>query len=337
MKKQAFIFLLLSLSFTLFASGAKVVPLPEILNAEQVAVDDNQVYFTEGTTIYIYSLKDFKLIKKFGKKGEGPREFMLATGMQININVQSEDLIVNSFGKISYFTKEGVYKKELKVTSLSFNFVPLGDRYLAAGLAVKDGIRYLVINIFDAGLKKLKEIYRTKDFIQQSGDINPVKQSFAYYAYDNKIFVAGSEGFVIDVLDTTGKPLYSISRKDYQRVKLTGQNKKDMENSFKTNPQSKELYHLLKDRIVYPEYFPAILNFYTSDGLVYVVSWEKKDGKFKFFIFGIDGKLKKEKYLPVQLMDTFIPFPFEIYNKKMYQVVVNEETDESELHIIDVE
>ena len=36
-------------------------------------LEGDRIYINEGTTISIYSFKNFQLIHKFGRKGEGPR------------------------------------------------------------------------------------------------------------------------------------------------------------------------------------------------------------------------------------------------------------------------
>lgn len=339
MKKLIFVFILLFGLFTFGtspASAARVASLPDVLKVEQITVDDNQLYVTENASVYIYSLTDFKLKKKFGKQGEGPQEFMLTPFLRLFINAQTDDLIVNSLGKVSFYTKEGVFKKELKTTGLSFVHIPLGDQSVAMGISVKDGIRYRTVNVYDGSLKKVKEVYRTKDTIQQAGEIKAVEKAFDYYTHDDKIIVAGKEEFVIDVLDKTGKQLHTIGQKGYKRVKFTEEHKKNLIESFKTNPQTKQLYQSLKDRITFPAYFPAVLTIVVADARVYVMSWEKEGDKFKFFIYGIDGKLQQTTFLHIQLVDAVLPYPFWFHNQKLYQTVENDETEEFELHITEV-
>ena len=64
--------LLLFFSGSVSVFAAKIVPLQELRKPETIAVDCSQIYITESASIYIYSLKDFRLIKKFGQAGEGP-------------------------------------------------------------------------------------------------------------------------------------------------------------------------------------------------------------------------------------------------------------------------
>ena len=55
---------------------AAVIELPEIINPASITVDNNHIYITDFPSVYIYSLKDCHLIKKFGRRGEGPGEWL---------------------------------------------------------------------------------------------------------------------------------------------------------------------------------------------------------------------------------------------------------------------
>jgi hypothetical protein len=70
--KGLILFLILFLTFASRADAGKVVPLIQLAKPNSITVDKNHVYITDQGTISIYSLKDFKLEKAFGKKGEGP-------------------------------------------------------------------------------------------------------------------------------------------------------------------------------------------------------------------------------------------------------------------------
>ena len=73
MRKTSFVILFAILAVSLLAT--KTIPLPELTNPAGILVEDDQIYITQFPEIFIYSLKDFKLKKTFGKRGEGPAEF----------------------------------------------------------------------------------------------------------------------------------------------------------------------------------------------------------------------------------------------------------------------
>lgn len=60
-----------------FIFGGQIVPLDEVEYPKTIIVDEGRVYLAEVEHIYIYSSANFKLLKKFGKQGEGPKEFKI--------------------------------------------------------------------------------------------------------------------------------------------------------------------------------------------------------------------------------------------------------------------
>ncbi len=74
MKRLKLVLFVLVFSVAIF--GEQVAVLEKVSRPETVSVDAENVYLTEGTTVYIYSLDHYNLVTKFGKQGEGPREFI---------------------------------------------------------------------------------------------------------------------------------------------------------------------------------------------------------------------------------------------------------------------
>ena len=63
------IFFLLCCTF--ISAETKVIPMPDLMKPGNIYFDESRMYITENANVYIYSTKDYKLIKKFGQKGEG--------------------------------------------------------------------------------------------------------------------------------------------------------------------------------------------------------------------------------------------------------------------------
>jgi hypothetical protein len=55
--------------FTTASAAERKTSCPDILKPEFIQVDGDELFINEGPSIFIYSLKDFKLKKKFGKQG----------------------------------------------------------------------------------------------------------------------------------------------------------------------------------------------------------------------------------------------------------------------------
>ncbi len=123
MKSLILFVIMLAVLSTNISFAQKVVPLPDILNPEHMKVDKNHIYITEGEKIFIYSRNELKLKHKFGKKGEGPGSFRVYPIMGVRITVQPECLMVKSIGRISYFTLDGKYIKEVIMRDAFSNFL----------------------------------------------------------------------------------------------------------------------------------------------------------------------------------------------------------------------
>jgi hypothetical protein len=320
-----------------------VVELPGPLRPLTIDLDKTHVYVTEDVTVYIYSLKDFRLVKRFGRQGEGPEEFKVFPGVPVLINVRTDDLIVNSIGKVSYFTKDGTFKKEIKIPGgFNVGFIPIGEKFVGMGLVQENKINYKTLNIYDARLKKINEIYRTLH--QQQPDKMGIKvseKSFDYDVYDNKIFISGSEKFVIDVLDSDGKPLYSI-KQDYELIKFTPEMKDMVLDYLKTDYKTRAYFDVIKWRLRFPDTLPAILDIFVSNQKIYAVTNKtgenKKPGvkEREVYIFEVKGKLLKKVFLPI-VESGIEPFPFCIQNEKLYQVLERDNDEAWELHITDIQ
>ena len=331
MKKNILLFILVFVIFTGFGFSKKVATILEVLKPSTITIDNKQMYVVEKTSIYIYSLKDFKLKKKFGKDGEGPGEFKIFA----NVYPQKDSLLINSFGKLSYYTKDGILKKELKTKSGigSLLFYPIKNGFVGRGFTTKDKKFYFTVNLFDSDLNKGKELYRILSPAQQTGKINILSRSLVYQIQGDKIFITGKEGFGLDILDNTGKKLYSIAREDYKKRKFTSEDEKKFRETLKLLYRAQ--YDRVKSRIFFPDYFPEIFNFFIADNKIYISTWKWENEKIEFFIYGLKGKLLKHLFIPFVFQNALQPYPAVIKNGKLYQLIENDD-EEWELHITDI-
>jgi len=334
MIKHIIILILILLVFCFSGFAEKVAVLPELMKPKVMAVDDTQLYVTEGASVFIYSLKDFKLVKKFGKAGEGPQEFQVLPQVPLSIDVRTARIIVNSFGKISYFTKQGEFIKEVKAKSLSVFLQPLGDNFLGMSVTAQDGERYRTINLYDLELNKLKEVYRAKDDFQVGKGLKVLTKPFIYQAYENKILLPGKDDTTIDVFDKEMKKLFSIHL-DQEKRKVDQKFKDTVINLLKTNPDTKNYFELLKP-ITFPDYFPTISAFFVDDGTIYVMTWKIENSINEFFTYDMSGKFKKQLLIPIQYESELKPYPITVNKEKLYQIVENEEEEVWEFHMSEI-
>lgn len=335
MKRVIVLFFIMGIAISGYAE--QVTILTDLMKPERMVIDDSQIYVTEGTSIFIYSAKDYKLKKKFGQAGEGPQEFKVIPGqVPLMPYVENKDLVVNCWQKVLIFTKDGNFIRETKTKEgINLGFWPVGDGFVGMGIAMDstDNTRYRVISIFDAELNKIKEIYRVKDSfqMQSGGGIKVLDRSFDYYAYKNMIFAPGESGFTVNVFDKEGKKLRVIEKKDYKKISFTDKDKQIIHNFIKTDPVQKQYYDMIKDKLIFPSHYPEIMTFLPTDEHLYVLTWEKKGNKILFVVFDLEGNLKVNRYVPFTVVRGILPSPFWVRNGKLYQLIENEEDEQWEM------
>jgi hypothetical protein len=335
MVKHIIILILILLVFCFSGFAVKVAVLPELMKPKIMAVDDTQLYVTEEASVFIYSLKDFELVKKFGSAGQGPQEFQVLLDVPLVIDVSTDRIIVNSFGKISYFTKQGEFIKEVKTKSIALFLQALGDGFLGMSVTAQDGVRYRTINLYDSELNKLKEIYRAKHDFQAGQGLKVLTKPFIYQAYENKILLPGKDDATIDLFDKEMKKLLSIHL-DQEKRKVDQKFKDAVINLIKTNPVTKNYFEALKP-ITFPDYFPSIRAFFVDDGTVYVMTYKMENNANEFFTYDMSGKFKKRLLIPIQYETELQPYPITLNKGKLYQIVENEEEEVWEFHMSKIE
>jgi len=298
------------------------------------------MYISDGPTIFIYSLKDYSLIKKFGKEGEGPQEFFLerAGGNdQVGIFFKDDQLLVNSFGRMSYFTKNGDYLQEIKIPgTVGRWFGALKDKFIGRKFSRdKNQVKYHHILMYDSNFKLIKEIYRHEHSLnlRLNKKFNPLTIDQADFEIcDNKIFVIDSERTSIIIYNEKGDKIVSIIPKPTM-VPFTEESKKAMIESFKYSPMWTRLYSARKSLFQFPDFYPPIRDFYLDAGgkRIYIQGHYSDNEKIEYLIFDFNGKFFKKVMLFFKIISRAL-----FYNGKLYQLIENEETEEFELHVEEI-
>lgn len=335
MKKLCLGFIILFFSFLVFAG--KVVPLPDLQKPENIIVDQNQILITEFPNVYIYDLKSMKLIKKFGKAGEGPREFFTYVRIQHDPK-HPEYICVGSHMKMSYFTRTGEFVKEVrsKTSSTASVYKPVGKKnYAAYGFAQEDKTVYNTLNLFDENLKKIKEIARWEPMLQQGKSLNPTDndlQGGQFRIYDDKVYFMSREEGKIEVFDENGNKLYDV-KYEYERVPVTAGDKKAIHEHFKTDPRFSRFYEMFTSVVKFPSYWPSTIDHVAATHKLYVLTNKKAGGKSEFVIFDKNGNFFKKVMVPVKFANPRETYPMTVNYGKLFQLYDNEDTEEWELHI----
>jgi hypothetical protein len=317
--------------------------IPDIYNPGSITVDENHIYITQRVEVFIYSKKDLKLLYKFGKIGEGPQEFKqspLPWIPSINIYLKDNQLMINSTGKVSYFSQKGEFIKE-STTGRDARYIPVGEKYIRMQYLTENRVDFISADLVDANFKKLKRVCSYKFPAQQGKKRDPLllarmSSYFIRYVYDDK-FVFPSDTNTIHIFDAEGNEITSFTP-DYTKVPIDNAMKKRFDQYF-SNHLYKEIYlnEKRQNLIRLPDYMPIFKDYRLADNKIYILSSFKKQGKYETFIYDFSGKLLKKTFLPLLESDEITSlYPFDIKDNKIYQLVLDEDEDQYMLCITDI-
>jgi len=321
--------ILICLLFAVSLFGEKITTFSRLSKPEFIKVGENLFCINEGAVVLLYDLKDFKLIKKFGRKGEGPGEFKpIVKGLEINI--LKEKIMIESQAKLSFYSLKGDLIKETRLLPKYNELKLLGDRYFATGEKITDKVAHRVVKILGADFNEVKTFYQDEVGYHQEKQGTNYATTWDFDVGENKFFIVGSSDFKIDVFNKNGDSLYTISQ-EYERVKLS---QEFIDSWFERIKRrlGMRAYDYMKRKVRFADFFPAIRDMMVDNGHVCVITYRRQQEKNEFFIYDLEGKLLKKTFLPLQVYDGVSLFPYSIKNNYLYQLIDNEDTEEWELH-----
>jgi hypothetical protein len=326
--------------------AVKIGIVPEVLKPEMIRVHGNELFVVEGAHIFIFSIKDLSLKKKFGKAGEGPGELRIVPNFTVGVTPHSDYIFAESIDKVVFYSKEGKLIREIRKFARSAKVLPVGKNFVGKTRVVdKDNNVTSVLCIFDENMGKKKELFSQR-FPQRGINLDAIPDSLNFWVDDDKIFVEESpKGFVIEVFDSEGNKLYQIAKK-YNKVKVTEKDKEETFNRMKEDPLVKlQGWENIK-RIIkfhFPDTFPAVRDVLVTGKKIYVRTFNKKDGKDEFVVMDLKGNILKKMYQQIgsesQIMVSMLglgPKFYSIENNKFYYLTEDEGEEEWELHVTNI-
>ena len=348
MFKKLFIVLLLLLN-TGIAFSTEPVVLNEIYSPNKIEIYNGKLYVAQETSFFIYSMKDLKLIKKFGRKGEGPGELTPSPYIFNDISNVQKNIFVQSEKKVIYFSDNGSFIREAKKNRKYFKMLPFGKNYVINHLE-DDAKRnsFISISLMDKNYKLIKNIYKQEKPVitgRRSGVQNlPMLTDNPQFAvYKDHLYVETSnKGYVFEIYNLNGEKIKTLAN----MIKPVAINDKDKARTLNSLKNDKTIRAAAKDsggwenfkkryNFIFPEFFPMISDFVIDSNKIYIQTFEIKENKTKYIIMDLKGKIIKTVFLPTM---ADIPFTailvgqvvrlFKIYNGKFYYLKDNEK-DES--------
>ncbi len=295
--RKIIITIILIIILGIFSHAAKVGTLTDVLKPQCIQVSGDRLYIMEEATIFAYSLKDLKLLSRFGKKGEGPGEMKATVQYYNNISVLEDKVFVDSIDKILYFSKDGKFLSEKRKPVGLHQIIPVGKNLVASKLAdMVDKVQYSSVYLYDENMKLIKKLY-THRSPTQSGLLSHemIFDIISVSVSDDKIFIEKSrDGFKIDVFDSEGKLLYAIDKK-VPSLKVTKKHRETALTELKADPFIKAIgfeRFTQRMKLEYPDTFPPIQDIIVSGQKIYTRTFKQKDNKEEVLILSASGRLQ---------------------------------------------
>lgn len=348
--KKTIILLLIFLLATIVTARRISVPA-DIMRPDSIDVSGDRLFIVQGAEIFIYSLPSMELKAKWGREGEGPGE-MMVTPLYLNrVSIFPDCVIADSFTKLSYFSHKGKLLKEIK-KKFPAEWIPFKENFLVRTIEVVDRKKEVqTLSLYNSKMEKIKELMR-QPFIFQS-IATPWRWDMqldfiTFDILDDRVFIEKSkDGFVIDVLDTTGKLLYTIN-KPYEKIECTpGYRKAAMtllQNDLLVKPLISEAGRWDNFRkgldLNFPDTLPAIRSIEVADNKIHVRTYKTKNGMVEYVVMDLKGTVLKRFFVPLpdqSIMSRMLGVKLsKISGGKLYYLEENEDKEQWELFEIDL-
>ena len=319
-----------------FVSGEKLATFDNIYRPYKFQVEGNDLYVVDGSVIKLISMKDFKFITQFGKKGEGPGEFKYSP----QIVVFPDQVFVSSRGKVTFFTRNGKLINEKRVQNqIVIGVYRVKGNYFGAKPNFNPKKLYAIVNIkvLDSDFNIIKEIYTYTfpkgDFkviakgLTKKQNLNMLPNYFNTITDGDFIFIGDTnKGFFIEIYDHEGNRVNTI-KKNIEKLKVSDKYKKKEMDKLKKSKnwdQNKKMFNY-----IFPKYFPAYKKLIVNNNKIYVLTYKTDGEKRELIILDFQGDILKKTFVPEEKY-------YNICNNKFYYFVDNEEDEVMEFHSIDL-
>lgn len=328
--------------------AVKLAVLLELNRPSYIEIQEDEAYVLDDTVVKVYSMKDCRLLRQFGKKGNGPGELMSNDEIPLQMQLVNGQVFLNSQTKFIHYSYTGEVLKEKVTHFMCMQIIPLGKNYCITRVDFTRKIEiFFHIMLYDKDLNLLKTIYTSKPSptIRSRGKaIIPPNFTYMKLAPSGKrlyVFSGRQEDFQVLVFDLEGNSLKPI-KMDYQCPEWTDSFKQEFIDWFKTFPRFRAMggnEDLIKQYIEFPVYLPAIRNILAEENRLYVQTYKKRKNDSEFFIFDENAQLIKRIYLPDESRYKVKMNPdvtFTIKNNRYYYLVENPDNGDWELHLVPI-
>jgi hypothetical protein len=281
-----------------------------VLNS--IAVDDSGNIYTldpKEVKVRVFDTKG-KLLRTFGRKGQGPGEFNGPGGIKVMPDgvLVVYDVLSRRF---TYLTLNGKFLKTVSVNKLPMGSVRIDSRGFVYQYKRDRGYKMVMELIkYDPDLNPIMK-FHSFEKTRKPRVRNPFPEGYYFDVSkdDNMIWIL-STTYDMHVVDPNGKTIKRIV-KDYDPVKITDSDK----DRFRKKESSREFR--IRFQYEFPEYYPVVSGIYIDDQDRIYTKTSKKDGK---------GSIYYDVFDPIGRYISVFSLPeneqvYVIKNNKLYCII----------------
>lgn len=197
-------------NFSEFIEDITYVPL-ETNNKSLLGGNRGQIWHVTDNYIFAGEMmfrKDGSFVRELGKKGQGPKEYILARGMSIDETQQEFYVYDNASHNIFIYDFDNHFKKKIKSNSYGENIYAMGNSKLAVmrtgGYFFDDYFEYQLIDVESEDIVYTRKLDIIKNGEKEQGSpfgidrniIWPLGQQFSYYEFFTDTIFSLENGIV---------------------------------------------------------------------------------------------------------------------------------------------
>ncbi|MGE5342158.1 MAG: hypothetical protein ACM3SY_11845 [Candidatus Omnitrophota bacterium] len=155
----------------------------------------------------------------------------------------------------------------------------------------------------------------------------------SFIVYKDRIYIGDpTRGLSLQVFDSNGKELYRINL-NYEKKKVP---EEFIQEWLSERWPDRSVWEAYKKTCnpYFQEYFPPFLKFEVKNDKIYFFTYNRKGTDSEVIVTDLKGKILRKAYVPHSR--SRLGSDFTVANDKYYYVVDNEETEEWELHAVDI-
>jgi hypothetical protein len=336
-------------SFAGQASADRIIALPEVEDPFQICVESGKVYIADKRDIVVYDFKDGRFLKRIGKIGQGPGEFLMGP---LRMAFFPNQLIVRDFKRIKIFSPDGIFRGQIEEPPDmgSYPFLPVGRNFVGFPMERNTDGSYSVPSgcIYGPNLKVKKRFFGGLSPLPaappapgspSSGrktDTFLIREYQDYIVYKDRIYVADSrKGLLISVFDESGDSLYEI-RHAIDKIKVPPSFVDDWVKEWKASKYwDSSLSHL---NPIASASFPVFINFKIDGDRIYVITAARKSDLYEVIVMDLTGRILERGFrFPLDPMSyyQFLPtfgLKYDVKGGRFVWFAYNDAKEMYELH-----